>query len=370
MPAFFLGKLQDAIESAKHLTAPNRRSLMKNISRYGQPILNASSNPEISSSSPEALKQVNKIWSEQAGSWAGKGLHWLEHAAVQKRINTMVSGSTDLDRFQYFIHKYFPGKKPVQRVLTLGCGIGELERGLAQIGFASEYEAVDIAEGAISKAIQAAKEQNFAQIKYRVGDLNRLVLQADHYDVIFGVSSIHHVFSLESLFQEVRVGLKPGGYFFLDEYIGASQYQWPDEQVDAINRTLELLPAELRRSITRRAELKSSVARPTIEAMNEGDPSEAIRSAEIVPLLKKYFELLELRGYGGGLLQMLLDDITGNFREGDPSAEAWLLRLFEIEDELTTTGRLRHDFAVLIARKPTRKPTRWQSLTERLFRRR
>ena len=87
-----------------------------------------------------------------------------------------------------------------------------------------------------------------------------------------------------------------------------------------------------------------------------GDPSEAIRSAEIVPLLKDYFDVIEFKGYGGSLLHLVLEGIAGNFVPGDPLATEWVERLSAIEDQLILEGRLAHDFAVIIARKPVEGP--------------
>jgi hypothetical protein len=83
--------------------------------------------------------------------------------------------------------------------------------------------------------------------------------------------------------------------------------------------------------------------------MNAADPSEAIRSAEIVPVLSRYFRILEFRGYGGSLLHELLFDITGNFDERNPGSLEQLRRLFQVEDDLIASGRLKDDFAVIIA---------------------
>jgi hypothetical protein len=85
--------------------------------------------------------------------------------------------------------------------------------------------------------------------------------------------------------------------------------------------------------------------------MNAADPSEAICSADIMRLLPDYFDVVEVKGYGGSLLQMLLEGITGNFVEDNPPSIACLQALFEQEDRLIASGRLQHDFASIIARK-------------------
>ncbi len=263
----------------------------------------------------------------------------------------MTGGPDGRDRFQHFIHKYFPDGASVERVLTLGCGGGEFERGLAQYHFAREHDAYDIAEGAIRKAVEAARKAGLTHIRYEVADLNRVVLEPDRYDVVFGLSAIHHISALEYLYAQVRESLKSGAFFFLDEFIGASQFQWSDAQLEVANQVLTGLPEQFRRSLACPGQIKTTVSRPTVESMNAGDPSEAIRSAEIVPLLKAYFEVIEFKGYGGSLLHLVMEGIAGNFVPGAPLATEWVERLSAMEDQLILEGRLAHDFAVIIARK-------------------
>jgi SAM-dependent methyltransferase len=268
----------------------------------------------------------------------------------------MTGGPDGRDRFQYFIHKYFREGTPVERVLTLGCGAGEFERGLAQYHFAREHDAFDIAEAAIHSAVEAAREAGLTHVRYEVADLNHVALPRDRYDVVFGLSAIHHISALEHLFSQVRGSLKPRGFLLLDEFIGPSQFQWPDTQLAAANRALAELPEPFRRRLDAPGQIKTTVSRPTVESMNEGDPSEAIRSAEIVPLLKEYFEVIEFRGYGGSLLHLVMSGIARNFVPGDPVATQWVERLCAIEDQLILEGTLAHDFAVIIARKPVEAP--------------
>ena len=82
--------------------------------------------------------------------------------------------------------------------------------------------------------------------------------------------------------------------------------------------------------------------------MNAGDPSEAIRSSELLLLLSQYFQVIEVKGYGGTLLHLLLEDIAGNFGEDQ---NHHLERLFDLEDEMIDSGVLEDDFATIIAQK-------------------
>src|SRR5262245_38882502 len=174
------------------------------------------------------LERVKHVWG--AGRvWGGSEIqHWLQHPLVQERINLKVSGTPGVNRFEYFLNRYLKGKMPVERALTLGSGLGELERGLCHYNFARLHEGIDISDQAIRVAIEKAQASGLTHLRYRMGNLNDVALEPAAYDVIFGISSIHHVQRLEYLFGQVRQALKPGGYFFLDEYIGPNRFQWPE----------------------------------------------------------------------------------------------------------------------------------------------
>lgn len=311
-----------------------------------------------------AQDKVERLWgSPSAAKWrTSKCLHWTEHPLVQRRLNVLVSGNPNTDRFQYFIDTYCRGRwrphKEVRRVLTLGCGHGEFERGLSQYRFARTHEGIDIAPGAIDEARRRAEAEHLHHLEYRVADLNKVQLPRNAYDVVFGVSSVHHVAALEHLFEQVAMSLRPGAYFFLDEYIGPDKFQWPDEQLAIINQQTGALPSRLKRSILDGTS-KGDISRLPIEAMDAVDPSEAVRSSDILRVLELYFDIVDFKGCGGSLLHLLLEGIAGNFDTDDPEATACLNSLFRLEDELIAAGKLRHDFAVIVAR---RKPTRAQRL--------
>ena len=238
---------------------------------------------------------------------------------------------------------------PVERALTLGSGVGELERGLCQYGFARSHEGVDLSDEAVRIATDKAQSAGLHHLSYRTANLNTVKFDREAYDVVFGISSVHHIENLEHLFRQVQQALKRDGYFFLDEFVGPSRFQWTDGQLELINDQLWQLPRELRRLISDRNKFKGRVVRETVDEIIASDPSEAARSADIVPLLSRYFKIVEIRGYGGALLHQLLYDIAGNFCEDNAGSVDHLRRLFALEDELTARGTIPDDFAVIIA---------------------
>ncbi len=99
--------------------------------------------------------------------------------------------------------------------------------------------------------------------------------------------------------------------------------------------------------------VKTTPDLPTARAVQTADPSEAVRSADILPLLRRCFEIVEYKPLGGTILQFLLADIAGNFQ--DESGRQLLQMLFVIEDILMDTGDLGSDFVYIVASPPTDK---------------
>lgn len=298
---------------------------------------------------------TSEHWGKEAGTWqVGRGIHWTEHQAVQDRINKMVSGDHSRDAYRFlidFLSKHGM-RLPLSRCLTLGCGAGDLERGLAQYNFCIKHDAYDIADGAIKRAKQKATETGLSNISYYVSDINNIALPSDTYDLVFGVQAVHHFSNLEHIFSEVRKALKTGGFFVLNEFVGPTKFQWTDRQLTIINSLLQILPERYRISRSGNSRIETFYTRPTIEEMDRIDPSEAVRSGDIVNVLTTYFNIAVRRDYGGSIIHLLLQDIAGNFKYNDPEDMKLLDMLFDIEDTLMEIGEIASDFAVIIAQKP------------------
>lgn len=295
-----------------------------------------------------------EVWSEHAGAGTGGGArHWTELQQIQEVLNVRVSGDPAVNPYLHLLRTRLAGRLPVPRALTIGCGTGELERGLSPLGFAAAHEGIDVAPGAVAKAAAAAGVAGLSHLRYRVADANSLRLEPESLDVVFGVHSIHHVAELEHVFEEVARALKPGGLLFLNEFVGPSRLQWTDRQLQVVNGLLRVLPQELRVSLVD-GRVKQKARRPTAAEVIATDPSEAVRSGEILAVAAAFFEVLEVRPYGGTILQLLLDDIAGNFSRPDAGTRALLAAICDLEWALIESGDLSSDFAVVVARPKRR----------------
>jgi hypothetical protein len=208
---------------------------------------------------------------------------------------------------------------------------------------------------------------------------------------------MHHFESLEYICQQIKQALRPDGLLILNEYIGCSRFQFSDRQREIVNLCLQLLPSKFRRlqqnavemsgvqsvirdkkrmlrrladkiqdgslidairrrllisksKITGKEMEKVGIAFPTARDVIAADPSEAIRSGEIVNVLQQYFEIVEKKDLGGNILQFLLADIAGNFTDNSIEAQSLLTMLITIEETMLLCGEFTSDFAYVVCR--------------------
>jgi SAM-dependent methyltransferase len=269
---------------------------------------------------------------------------WMASTAVLMHLNERATGDPARDWLSSWATRYFHGHD--LRVLVLGCGEGWLERALSEWSFVRSIDAVDFAEPAVARA----REQGGPKIRYGVVDLNHDTLESDAYDVVVAHSILHHIEHLEHAFDQIERAMKPEATLIVNEYIGPNRFQYSDEVVTIVNELLRCLPARLRRSALedRTYEVRE---RPTIDEMIANDPSEAVRAADVMPMLRQRFEILDQRALGGTVLMHLLYDIVQNFRFDDPHERAMIELLCAFEGALVDTNAIPSDFVLAAARK-------------------
>jgi SAM-dependent methyltransferase len=306
--------------------------------------------------------KVGAVWSSDAARDTQiLGQYWLAHPQVRDRVNRLASGRPDQDAYGRLADLLAQRgwRLPIPHALSFGCGFGALERDLVSRGLVQQFEAFDLAEGAIAEARRLAAGAGLAQrITYRVADLEQARFPPGSVDAVFAHSSVHHVERLEPLFAAVTRALRPGGLFHLHEFVGPTRFQWTDAQLRLGNALLDALPPRLRRLPG--GAPKPPLTRPTIADMIAADPSEAIRSADILPLVRARFRVLEERPLGGALLHNVLGDIAQNFDPASAQDSAILARLFAAEDAAMAAGTIGTDFATVTALAPP--PSLWRRL--------
>lgn len=327
------------------------------------------------------------------------GLTWWDAGpAIDAHINQKITGDPDESWIDYTLRTHFGDRLPVGEWLVLGCGNGHLERKLAALGAFDHCDAYDISPHSIALASSRARQAGFQHIDYHVADVNELELPAGKYDTVWMSAAMHHFSALEFVYGQLRQGLAPHGLLVMFEYVGPNRFQFSKRQKEVTNLCLQLLPERYRqvppqaieqalargsarrgpgwyanrvmakaregdllgvvhrRLVAYRAKIsgqmpaKSSVTFPTESSVAADDPSEAVRSAELLTVLEESFEVIEKRGAGGNIIQYLLKDIAGNFSAADPDSQALVRMIQTIEDTLIQCGEFEDDFAYVVAR--------------------
>jgi SAM-dependent methyltransferase len=291
-------------------------------------------------------------WGEEARSkvegdeW--QGLYWQSHALTQKHINRAIAGAADENWVNFTKRRFFP--KGARFALSLGCGYGVLERHALGVDMAERFDAFDISPEAVEVARREADRAGYGhRIAYEARDLNDIELERDRYDAVFAAQTLHHIEALEHLLDQVQASLTDRGLLVVNEYVGPVRFQFPDERLPLMNQLLLALPETHRRSL-RTGQLKNEVVRPDEKEVHRVDPSESVRSDEIMGLIEERFEIVYRADFGGTLLQYVLADIAGNFDPADPNDVAMIDLVCLYEQTLIDEGALASDFTYAVAK--------------------
>jgi SAM-dependent methyltransferase len=116
------------------------------------------------------------------------------------------------------------------RVLDLGCGFGAFARWAAEMG-AQQVLGIDLSEKMLEEA--QARTQN-PRVTYRLGDITRIDLTDDSFDLVYSSLAFHYVEDFGAICATVRRLLAPGGRFvFSVEHPLFTAPSNPEWQTDA-----------------------------------------------------------------------------------------------------------------------------------------
>jgi len=271
------------------------------------------------------------------------------------------------------IEKYLYDRMPVERCLSICCGFGFKERILSRLNAFSHCTAIDLSEKAIQEARRLAEADNIYNIEYLTADIENISLEKEKYDLIYASGALHHIKNLEHVISLLYDSLRPGGILLSDEYVGPSYNQLTQRHREIINSVMHMIPKTHRYAtehlfipeffrfrtwrralyeLSRLIMLKplginfeiydipkdisnfknlliktgKNLSRALLKRNNhcfrygklwdvypkivkEKDPSEGIRSDEIIPLIKNTFkDNIEVKYYNCSILHYALDN--------------------------------------------------------------
>ena len=286
---------------------------------------------------------VQTRWDDGSFTSQLESLVWTASPIVRKYLHVLVSGDPACDWLTWVGHAHL--EKDLDRALVLGCGSGWLERALAGANRFRSIIACDFAPETVARARATAEQAGITTIDYRVLDLEREEVPPGPFDAVFANDVLHHITGLEPLYMRLNAALAPAGRIIFNEYVGPNRFQYSDDVLSIMNALLACLGYPPK-------------ARPTVEEMIANDPTEAVRSEELLAFTERTFEVLERKNIGGTILQHLLYEIVDDYRFEVPRERAVIELLCTIEAMLVDQRRIPCDYVILAARKRGARVTR------------
>jgi 2-polyprenyl-3-methyl-5-hydroxy-6-metoxy-1,4-benzoquinol methylase len=347
--------------------------------------------------------KIDKFWSNYEPVKDGTGFY-MSPITRPYMIDTaygkdLVDGYANNPNYaeDIFMKKYLNGAK-IKTVLSICCGFGSVERHfVSRLDGVEECRGIDLAVGALDVARQKAAAAGLKNISYETADLNNYVWEKEKYDLVIANGALHHLKNLEQVLDGIKTSLTPNGILYACEYVGPSYQDHSVRQLEIINSAAFLLPPELRarrglpyfnervfrlleklhaasvKEVNPKWPLHKRLVARVIKGLfgrrqnkfNFGtvfispkkyflrnDPSEGVRSAEIIPLIKKRFSDVEIRPFGGGILQHALDwKFYASFDKNNPLHAKSFDMLCQLEKHYMNTGEISIENAFIIARK-------------------
>lgn len=291
------------------------------------------------SSITDPFARTAEYWAEH-GMDKARRAHWQSHPLVQERSAQRREGRSPVQQLAHLL--------PVKggRALGLGVGSASAELELLGLGAAASYDLYDVTPQLIAAAQETAHAAGMSdRVHCVVADVNQVELPPNSYDLITFFSSLHHVDRMEHVLEQCHRALKPGGVFFASEYTGPNRFAFTPDQLALARRIWQSLDPALR------------CAHPVMPVPNPlevaaADPTESIRSEEIITLCRSYFPATHIVSEDVCLTIILWYGLDHDaLFETDAGYELvrWLL---DMDEAFVRSGRLPTFQAELIARKP------------------
>lgn len=297
------------------------------------------------------MDTVARMWGEKAEARVKSPVQgWLDSALVLEEIvQRRQTGSPTTNWLLGLIERLRIPKDA--HWLSLGCGAAGTEIWIAKLGLVGSIDARDASPAALETARRNSAAEGVTNIAFETADLNDAHLPKGTFDVVLMNMSLHHVKNLDRLLGRAAAALKPRGFFLANEFVGPRQFQFPEARLAVVRDLLAAMPERLRDDGT--GSPKTAYRSFPVEHWNIHDPSESVRSDEILDAVARHFEIVFRAGYGGTILGLLLEHIAHNFQKERPGDVDVLRLLGQFEEILVQRlGVFPNDYTVLAARRP------------------
>lgn len=300
-------------------------------------------------SSANTAEVIAKHW---ANNQPKSTTRWWMHPAILQHVNTVVCGKPVAGPWaglKLRIQSLVKGGI-FARGISVGCGNASKELSLLEDGIVGHF---DLFELSADRVLAGKKSAQSLGLEHKVSFYEQNPFEqdlAEPYDLVYWNNALHHMFDVHEALKWSRELLRPGGWLVVDDYVGATRFQWPDSQLQIASRIRKALPQRLLRAPGQSGKnCSTNIVRPSLTSMLNSDPSEAADSDNIIPALQQVFPDVDIVPTGGVIYNLALQDIIANF---DDVYDAALLQdLLNYDAALASQGQTQ--YACAFASKPS-----------------
>jgi len=203
---------------------------------------------------------------------------------------------------ELYVLDYAKKKTEKTRILSLGSGTGDWEIALIEKNPKKIMVELQDINKELLKDTKSYADSHDLEVIINISDANKIKIDESKFDFIVCRSSMHHFTELEHIFSQVNNALIDGGEFLvMGEVIGRNGEKLFTETKEAAQKIFDILPPKFRYDQYTK---KTNVEVPDVD--HSKSSFESIRSEEIFPLLKKFFDIKEHVAFDA-FLTVLLD---------------------------------------------------------------
>jgi ubiquinone/menaquinone biosynthesis C-methylase UbiE len=301
-------------------------------------------------------KRIGKYWSDMKKNSSNNNLilRWWQSPHIVQHINNSICGLNIPGASQGLLslvkHKY-DHLLPFKKGISVGGGSGQKEMQLLKQGIVNSFDIYELSHECIASGKKLAKQYSLTEkINFIHGDAFEMEKDPDKYNIVHWNNSLHH---MPDVFQAVKwskMVLKKGGLFYMDDFVGPSRFQWPDEQLKIGSKIRTIFKGTKYLKNPKKntnATLPTKLLKPDPDVLKKVDPSEAADSERIIDAIYTYFPNAYVKPTGGVIYHLALSDILHNL---DEEEDKYLLDLLMIIDEQCTQLGQTH-YAIALATK-------------------
>lgn len=219
----------------------------------------------------ETVNAISNAWDsfyeqkkDQVWLWWSSPLalaHYFSLAGISSSCHTLQNLTI------CYLQKHFGERLPLRHGLSVGCGTGSKEIALVEAGIVERMTVYELSDVALEIAKKNAAAKGIAhKFQFNLGDA--YALERSRFDLVFWDNALHHMLDVHTALVWSRNRLEKNGILYMNDFVGASRFQWGDALLGACNNVLNGFGIP-------------PVYPPSYEYMVKSDPSEAADSARI-----------------------------------------------------------------------------------------